>query len=174
MSLSDNKPRLYIVNFARTTTEGNNPDPYHWGLTSGPKDGNTIGMLLYHVRNVYSSNGVQWIREEPPRDLSPGPTPLTLTFTAVAKITDLARLQQVIRNVPVDADAPWTTFNCRIWVEKALQAIAQDGGCIGTNVLGKGWAVLEQQCDTFAKPYRQMLVDGKGLPAPRKIQNLVG
>jgi len=60
------------------------------------------GMLLYHVLNQPTPNGVQWKLEEPFRDLSTGPTPSMLTFTAVAKITDLARLQQVIQNVPVD------------------------------------------------------------------------
>ncbi len=94
-------------------------------------------------------------------------------LTAVAKITDLARLQQVIQNVPADANAEWQTFNCKTWVEHALRAIAQDGGCIGTNVLGNGWATLEQQCDNFASPIRQMRIAGQELPAPRPVQDLV-
>jgi hypothetical protein len=98
-----------------------------------------------------------------------------LTFTSVAKITDLARLQQVIRNVPVDVDAKWQSFNCRIWVDRALRAIIQDGGCIGTNVLenGPGLEALQQQCEDFANPFRQIRLGGQDLPDPRPIQNLV-
>lgn len=172
--MNGNKQRLYIVNFFRTPTAGGNPDSYHWGLSSGPKGGSMNGMVLYHVRNLPTSNGVQWILEDPFRDLSTGPTPATLTFTAIAKITDLARLQQVIRNVPIDVDATWETFNCKIWVERALQAITEDGRCIGTNVFGNGWATLEQQCEDFANPFREMRTAGQELPVPRPIQDLVG
>ncbi|KAG9500455.1 hypothetical protein J7337_008934 [Fusarium musae] len=90
-----NKPRLYVVCFFRTPQEGGNPDPYHWGLASGPKDGGMEGMVLYHVRNIPTSQGVHWQFEEPPRDLSSGPTPAMLTFTAVAKIENLRRLEEV-------------------------------------------------------------------------------
>jgi len=129
-------------------------------------------MLLYHVLNRPTPNGVQWMLEQPFRDLSSGPTPSMLTLTAVAKITDLARLQQVIQNVPVDANAPWQTFNCRMWVGRALEAIALDGGCIGTNVLN-GWARLEEQCEIFADPIRQMRIIAQPLPVPRPLQDLV-
>ncbi|KLO94421.1 uncharacterized protein LW93_8842 [Fusarium fujikuroi] len=64
-----NKPRLYVVCFFRAPQEGGNPDPYHWGLASGPKDGGMDGMLLYHVRNIPTSQGIHWQFEEPPRDL---------------------------------------------------------------------------------------------------------
>jgi hypothetical protein len=173
--MGGNKNRLYIVNFFRAATQGGNPDPYHWALAGGPKGGSMNGLLLYHVRNQITPDGVQWILEEPFRDLSTGPTPSTLTFTAVAKITDLARLQQVIQNVPMNTNAQWQTFNCRMWVKNALQTIAADGECIGTNVLAdSGWASLEQLCVKFADPIRQLRVAGKELPSPRPVQNLVG
>ena len=118
-------------------------------------------MLLYHVRNQPTPNGVQWILEEPFRDLSTGPTPSTLTFTAVAKITDLARLQQVIRNVPVDAHAAWQTFNCRTWVEHALRAIAQDGGRMFWETGGRCWSssviplrIRLGRCELLDKSFR--------------------
>lgn len=168
-----NKQRLYIVNFFRIPTPGQNPDPYHWALTSGPKSGSMNGMLLYHVRNRMTPTGVQWIFEEPFRNLSNGPTPSLLALTAVAKITDLARLQRVIQSVPIDPNAVWQTFNCKTWVEQALQAIVLDGGCIGMNVLGNGWETLEQQCEMFANPIRQMRVAGQELPDPRPLQDLL-
>jgi hypothetical protein len=90
-------------------------------------------------------------------------------------LSDLARLQHVIRNVPIDVNAGWQSFNCRtrIWVGLALRAIEQDGGCIGTNVLdGPGWAAL-QQCENFANPIRQIRMGGQDLPDPRPVQDLV-
>ncbi|KAF5668740.1 hypothetical protein FCIRC_9512 [Fusarium circinatum] len=121
-----NKPRLYLVCFFRTPQEGGNPDPYHWGLASGPKDGGMDGMLLYHVRNIPTSQGIHWQFEEPPRNLSSGPTPAMLTFTAVAKIENLRRLEEVIRAVPIETSAVWTVFNCQMWVEQALAAVVGD------------------------------------------------
>lgn len=93
------------------------------------------GMLLYHVRNIPTAYGVQWQFEEPPRNLSTGPTPAMLTFTAVAKIVNLARLEQVIRTVPVNANTAWNVFNCQIWVKQALATIVVDGRCVGTNAI---------------------------------------
>jgi len=168
-----NKPRLYVVCFFRSPQPGGNPDPYHWALASGPKNGGMDGMVLYHVRNIPTANGVQWQLETPPRDLSSGPTPGMLTFTVVAKIINLTRLEQVLSSVPVDANAAWDTFNCQIWVAQALAAILADGGCVGTNSIPTNWASLHQQCTSFSDPYRQMRIQGQALPAPRPMQSLL-
>ncbi|KAG9229456.1 hypothetical protein BJ875DRAFT_342206, partial [Amylocarpus encephaloides] len=133
--MARNKPRLYVVCFFRAPRPGGNPDPYHWGLASGPPNGAMDGMVLYHVRNIPTANGVQWQLEVPARDLSTGPTPGMLTFTTVAKIIDLAHLEQVMSSVPVNANAAWNVFNCQIWVEQALATIVADGGCVGTNAI---------------------------------------
>ncbi|KAF5600053.1 uncharacterized protein FTJAE_13270 [Fusarium tjaetaba] len=168
-----NKPRLYVVCFFRTPQEGGNPDPYHWGLASGPKDGGMEGMVLYHVRNIPTSQGVHWQFEEPPRDLSSGPTPAMLTFTAVAKIENLRRLEEVVRAVPIETSAVWTVFNCQMWVEQALAAIVGDQRCVGTNAIPANWAVLHQQCTSFSEPFREMRRQGQLLPTPRPMQNLL-
>lgn len=167
------KPRLYVVCFFRAPQAEGNPDPYHWGLSSGPKGGGMNGMLLYHVRNIPTAYGVQWHFEEPPRNLSTGPTPAMLTFTAVAKIANSARLEQVIRTVPINANADWRVFNCQTWVEQALATIVADGNCVGTNAVPANWAILHQQCTLFSDPIREMRIQGQPLPTPRPIQNLV-
>lgn len=149
-----------IVCFFRAPQGGGNPDLYHWGLASGPKGGEMNGMLLYHVRNIPTAQGVQWQFEEPPRNLSAGPTPGMLTFTAVAKIKHLARLEQVIRTVPIDPNATWNSFNCQMWVEQALAAIIADSGSVGTNAIPANWATLHQQCTSFSDPIRQMRIQG--------------
>ena len=95
-----------------------------------------------------------------------------LTFTLVAKIIDLQRLQNVIINVPIDAKATWETFNCQTWVQNAVAAIAADG-CLGTNVLAQGWPALYTQCVTFSEPYRLARMRSQDLPDPRPCQNLV-
>ncbi|TPX18632.1 uncharacterized protein E0L32_002489 [Thyridium curvatum] len=171
--MTRNKPRLYVVCFFRTPQQGGNPDPYHWGLASGPKGGGMDGMLLYHVRNIPTAQGVQWQFEDPPRNLSSGPTPAMLTFTAVAKIEDLERLEQVLRDVPINTAAAWDVFNCQIWVEQALAAVMGDGRCVGTNAIPADWTVLHQQCTSFSDPIRQMRVQGETLPSPRPMQNLL-
>jgi len=168
-----NKPRLYVVCIFRAPRPEGNPDPYHWGLASGPANGGMNGMVLYHTRNIPTANGVQWQLEQPPRDLSSGPTPGMLTFTTVAKITNLARLEQVIRSVPVDANAAWTIFNCQTWIAHALATILADRRCVGTNAIPADWAALHQRCTSSSGPYRQMRLQGQALPTPRPIQDLL-
>ncbi|KAH8668648.1 hypothetical protein BX600DRAFT_435171 [Xylariales sp. PMI_506] len=168
-----NKPRLYVVCFFRAPQDGGNPDPYHWGLASGPKGGGMDNMLLYHVRNIPTGQGVQWQFEEPPRNFSTGPTPSMLTFTAIAKIEDLQRLEQVIRAVPIDASAVWSVFNCQMWVERAVAAIVEDQKCVGTNAIPANWATLHQRCTSFSDPIRQMRIEGQNLPTPRPMQDLI-
>ncbi|KAI1371664.1 hypothetical protein F4677DRAFT_450150 [Hypoxylon crocopeplum] len=168
-----NKPRLYVVCFFRAPQEGGNPDPYRWGLASGPKGGGMNDRLLYHVRNIPTAEGVQWQFEEPPRYLSIGLTPAMLTFTAVAKIRNLECLKQVIRTVPINANASWKVFNCHMWVEQALAAVVGYHRCVGTNAIPVDWATLHQQCTSFSDPIRQMGVQGQPLSTPRPIQNLI-
>lgn len=131
------------------------------------------GMLLYHVRNIPTSQGIHWQFEAPPRDLSSGPTPAMLTFTAVAKIENLRRLEEVIKAVPIETSAVWTVFNCQMWVEQALAAVVGDQRCVGTNAIPADWAILHQQCTSFSDPFREMRGQGQPLPAPRPMQNLL-
>ena len=171
--MAKNKLRLYVICSFRAPKEGGNPDPYHWGLASGPKNGGMNGMLLYHVRNIPTAQGVQWQFEEPPRNLSTGPTPAMLTLTAVAKIENLECLEQIIRTVPINANAAWNVFNCQMWVEQVLAAVVADHRCVGTNAIPANWATLHQQCTSFSYPIRQMRIQGQPLPTPRPIQDLI-
>jgi hypothetical protein len=169
-----NKPRLYIVCFFRAPKATRNPDRYHWGLASGRKGNMTDGILLYHMRNTITADGVRWQFEEPPRNLSPSNSTDLLTYTAVAKIIDVERLEQICRAIPIDADATWEVFNCQTWVERAIAAIVADGGCVGTNAIPAEWTRLRDQCISFSDPVRQLFIQGKPIPQPRPTQQLIG
>ncbi|EPE34309.1 hypothetical protein GLAREA_10003 [Glarea lozoyensis ATCC 20868] len=169
-----NKPRLYVVCFFRAPKATGNPDRYHWALASGRKGDMTNGKLLYHVRTTISADGVRWQLEEPPRKLSPSNSTDLLTYTAVAKIIDLGRLEQICGAIPIEIDAPWEVFNCQTWVERALAAIVADGACIGTNAIPSEWTTLRDQCISFSDPVRQLFIQGKNIPQPRPTQQLIG
>jgi hypothetical protein len=171
--MTRNKPRLYIACLFRAPKPNGNPDKYHWALASGREGDIASGMLLYHVRNTITANGVQWKFEDPPRDLSKGGAAELLTLTAVGKIIDLPRLEKICRSLSINSEAAWDVFNCQTWVEQVLAAIAADGQCVGTNAIPADWTRLRQRCIVFADPFRQLHIRGQDSPNPRPTQNLM-
>ena len=110
---------------------------YHWAFLIGPKVENAaVPGTYYHVKNPISKG---WIYEEAQvQDVRN-----TLTLLArivIGKITDEARLIEIVRSTPVAQDDP--NWRCRTWVADVLARVARDGGAVGTADLS--WPRIER------------------------------
>lgn len=142
MPASD-KPRLYIALYARGNS--NDGEAFHWALVVGPKSEtpNSRGAR-YHAKNPPGATQ-NWVYER--RETSMMPTNMLLLRMVVAKVTDWARLEQVLAAVAlVQNDSSW---NCRLWVRDALAALEADGHSLGTKRVG--WDDVEQQLRQYAQ-----------------------
>ena len=63
-----------------------------------------------------------------------------LARIVVAKVTDEARLVQILRETPVVQNDP--NWRCRTWVADALRRIEEDGRAVGTSRLD--WDEIER------------------------------
>ena len=63
-----------------------------------------------------------------------------LVRVVIGKITNLRRLLQTLRSVPVVQNDPG--WRCRSWCADALAALARDGQALGTSVLD--WQRIEE------------------------------
>ncbi|KAK3933570.1 hypothetical protein QBC46DRAFT_326314 [Diplogelasinospora grovesii] len=132
------KLNLYVALYAREQ-----PNTYHWALLTGYKDEHKKPEgYRYHVRNLPGRDQsgravVTWQYEE--RDLTNVRfTTQLLVRIRVSKVADLARLQEILRQVPVvQGDPSWT---CRIWVRDAIAALNADGRALKKPV---NWPAVE-------------------------------
>lgn len=68
-----------------------------------------------------------------------------LARIVVAKITDEARLVDIIRGTNVVQDNP--AWRCRTWLTGCLARIAEDGKCVGTAQLD--WSKIEPKARAY-------------------------
>lgn len=85
--------------------------------------------MRYHVKDVPTPGGSQWLFEE--RDCALGPSNMLLVRVIVAKVENKDRLVTLLRNTPIrQGQQGW---NCVGWVKEALERLKADGKAIGTS-----------------------------------------
>lgn len=148
-----NKPRLYVVLCSRVDTSFRNEvdcDGYHWALLVGPDSAaRSEAGTRYHVR--HDRGTPKMFYEEQDMDLSPAQ--IIHVKIAVAKVTSLAQLQKILRNLPLDdADPTWT---CLSWVKFAFQKLIADRKAVKGYVSGSDWPDIEARTRRYAQEKRE-------------------
>ncbi|KAH8893349.1 hypothetical protein GQ53DRAFT_840426 [Thozetella sp. PMI_491] len=151
MHLFRPKYNLYIGLYRRKQ-----PGSYHWSLLLVSKEsdsqaattaGGPIGRC-YRVKNILvpTENGVKeaWVYEA--IDITEvRHRPDMLARVLVAKVKDKAHLERILENVPVVQNDP--SFRCRVWLERALEAIHADGKLLSESALVQSAQVQEACLD---------------------------
>jgi hypothetical protein len=157
---SKDKPRLYIVLYPRggsspTSSFRNNLncDAYHWSIVVGPQTaGRKDQGTRYHVAHLDQESG-EYVFEE--QEISTSPSLQTgLVRVTVAKVTDEARLQSILRAIQVREDD--TAFNCLTWVREAFLKLHQDAKSIKTYLNADDWNAVETCARKYCKRKRDI------------------
>ncbi|KAI1270275.1 hypothetical protein F5Y18DRAFT_421766 [Xylariaceae sp. FL1019] len=145
--MPSDKDRLYIALYARggSAKMPGLEDTYHWALILGPKkeDGGHAMGARFHAKEEAAVSGAVWNFEE--KAIAMRPTNMQLVRVVVAKVVDRKRLLAILRGIPVRSDiAGW---NCVGWVQEALEALIQDGKCLGTSA--KSWTAARDAAMSY-------------------------
>lgn len=92
---------------------------------------------------------------------------LLLAKVVVAKVTDVDRLNSVLSAVPVVQEDP--SFNCSVWVHRALRAVQADAKAVGMSRLD--WPTVRDAANSYVQgEKREHRYDGKGSLEPRGLR----
>lgn len=159
---SKDKPRLYIVLYPRggslqTSSFRNdlNCDAYHWSVAVGPQTAIRSNQgTRYHVAHLdQDQEAGKYLFEE--QDISTSPSLQTgLIRVTVAKVTDEARLQAILRTIQVRQDD--TAFNCLAWVREAFVKLHQDGKSLKSYLKEDDWGAVESCARKYCKRKRDI------------------
>lgn len=120
---------------------------YHWALLSGPKTtgDHSYAQIMYHVKEKLQVDGSDHepasVRSYWEYSAEHDRTPMLLIRIVVAKITNLRRLQAILRAVPILADKE--DWNGVSWVQEALRLASEDNQALGTRV--EDWAAIRDE-----------------------------
>ena len=136
----------------------------------GPKEESDTGRgMRYHAKEEFDGvNQSRWIFEE--RNIPLFPTNMLLTRILIGKVTDMKRLEKILRDVPiVQANPRW---NCVTWVRNSLEALQTDGKALGSCQLD--WAVVRDIAMRFTEFKKdQHRFDGLGLSICRRLPRTI-
>ena len=155
--MPSNKPRLQVGLYARGNADPCGEDTYHWALLVTPKseqENTQPAGTRYHVTNteiVPGHNIPPWqYKIVPLRNVQ---TSSLLIRITVAKVTDLARLEQTLAQVPV---AQYQGFTCRTWVADAITALDhQSSRSLGTRQTGD-WNAIQDFATRYVRQKRDV------------------
>lgn len=101
--------------------------------------------MRYHTKNIPLGPQTMWEFEA--RSIGLQATEMLLVRVLVAKVTNKQRIENILRDVPVvQGDDAW---NCVVWVQKALEAIHDDGKAVGTSQLD--WRTVRDVAMKYVK-----------------------
>jgi hypothetical protein len=128
-------------------------------LLAGPKteESGTNGTR-YHAKERMAAGGIsEWAFEE--RTASMMPTQMILTRVLVAKVENMERLAQLLRQIPIrQGQEGW---NCVSWVQEALSELGKSKKIVGTSAVE--WnAVRDAAMDYVQRKKAQHRFDGEG------------
>ncbi|GAB0138333.1 hypothetical protein EsDP_00006569 [Epichloe bromicola] len=144
--MSCNKTRLYIGLYVR----GGSPkmpgkeDSYHWALLSGPKRDPKSGYrhIMYHVKKKLVIDGEpETARSEWQYSAECDRASMLLARVVVAKVSDLQRLERILRQVPLRSGKEG--WNCVAWVREAIHLASLDPYALGSRV--DDWDVIRDK-----------------------------
>ncbi|KIV97673.1 hypothetical protein PV10_01389 [Exophiala mesophila] len=152
---SKHKPRLYIVLYPRggsTTTSSFrndiNCDSHHWSLVVGSQSPNRKDPgTRYHVEHLDHDAG-KYLYDQ--QDVPTHPSAQAgLVRIAIAKVTNEARLQSILRDIVVPQED--VGFNCLTWVRDAFVRLHQDRKSIRTYLDDTDWPAVETCARKYCK-----------------------
>ncbi|KAK4197067.1 hypothetical protein QBC40DRAFT_334422, partial [Triangularia verruculosa] len=157
--MARNKPRLYVALYARggAARMAGGEDRYHWALITGPKqEADASRGKRYHAKEPRPG---MWEYSE--QNTGTASTLMILVRIRVAKIKSMARLEQVLRGVPIRAGQPG--WNCVEWVREALSALARDGKALGSSRID--WQTVRNKAMQYVQQKAaQHRFDGRARP----------
>ncbi|KAK5045604.1 hypothetical protein LTR84_008973 [Exophiala bonariae] len=160
LTSSKDKPRLYIVLYPRggsspTSSFRNdlNCDAYHWSVVVGPQTAIRINQgTRYHVAHLDQEAGKYLFEDQ---DVASNPAlQAGLIRVTVAKVTDEARLQSILRSIPIRQDD--TAFNCLTWVREAFVKLHQDGKSLKSYLKEDDWGAVESCARKYCRRKRDI------------------
>jgi hypothetical protein len=111
----------------------------------------------YHARERMTPEGSQWVFEE--LSASMMTTKMILVRIMIAKIEDMDRLAQLLRQIPIRQGEPG--WNCVLWVKEALSELEKSKKIIGTSVIE--WKAVRDAAMAYCQQKRdQHRFDGRG------------
>jgi hypothetical protein len=111
----------------------------------------------YHARERMTPEGSQWVFEE--LSASMMTTKMILVRIMIAKIEDMDRLAQLLRQIPIRQGEPG--WNCVLWVKEALSELEKSRKIIGTSVIE--WKAVRDAAMAYCQQKRdQHRFDGRG------------
>ncbi|KAL9581360.1 MAG: hypothetical protein Q9212_003951 [Teloschistes hypoglaucus] len=161
--MSENEDRLFVALYAREDLEPG-ADSYHWALIVGPElepipneqQPKKQKSMRFHTTN---RGRADWIFEDQNID-ELGPA-LLIAKVVVAKVINIDRLQSVLRGVPVVQDDP--SFNCSVWVHRALDAVQADAEVVSASQLD--WPTVRDAANGYVQgKKRKYRYAGRGRP----------
>ncbi|KAG9559513.1 hypothetical protein KCU79_g8223, partial [Aureobasidium melanogenum] len=107
--MPSNKAQLYVALYVRggAAKMPGKEDTYHWALLVGPKSDK---QAYFH-----------------------GTTQMVLVRILIAKIEDIDKLAQLLRQIPIRQEQQG--WNCVLWIKEALSELQTSTNIVGTNVL---------------------------------------
>ena len=108
---------------------------YHWALLSGPKKDPESGYrhVMYHAKEKLIVDGDPKVaRSVWEYSAETDRASMLLVRIVVGKVTDIYRLEKVLRSVPLRNDKKG--WNCVSWVREALHLVSLDPGALGSRV----------------------------------------
>ncbi|KAJ6016183.1 hypothetical protein N7540_010774 [Penicillium herquei] len=158
--MPSNKDRLYVALYVRAG-EPKMPgkeDTYHWAFIVGPKSESSESRgFRYHANEMPKlEQGTEFFYQESDcRNASN----MLLVRIVIGKVTDRARLLEILRTSPVYNGRPG--WNCVSWIQQGLKMLQSDNMALGTSI--PDWEVVRKEAMDYCQRKRDThRFDGKG------------
>ncbi|KAK2594673.1 hypothetical protein QQS21_007649 [Conoideocrella luteorostrata] len=161
------RSRLYVGLYVR----GGSPkmpgkeDTYHWALLTGPQTDPKLGCrhVMYHVKERLVVEGEPRVaRRVWEYTTEFDRTPMLLVRIAIAKVSNIHRLERALQKVPLCPDKEG--WNCVEWVREAIQLASRERGALGPTITD--WSAIRDKTMWYVDQKKAAhRYDGLGLRA---------
>ncbi|KAJ5730604.1 uncharacterized protein N7483_005112 [Penicillium malachiteum] len=158
--MPSNKDRLYVALYARAGKPKmpGKEDTYHWAFIVGPKNESSESRgFRYHANEMPKlGQGSEFFYQE---SYYRNASNMLLVRIVVGKVTNRARLLEILRTNPVQNDEPG--WNCVSWIRQGLEKLQSDNMALGTSVLD--WETVRYEAMDYCQRKRDTRrFDGQG------------